>query len=249
MSKTLIIDGVKFNLWIPEKETEQFHPIVKEHSKEIFGQDTVYLDIGVRLKSEAGLGAEPDAFVIDPIRNELYVVEVELSKHDPYKHINDQLTRFINSMDNPRTKNAVVETLYDEINDNRTLREFFEEKTKENLHRWLSKLVSQPPKIVVIIEEKTGEVLEACKILMKSCETSILEFQTFQRENAPNVRAYLFDTLYELEPAREGGKTQVQTLPQKLTQPRTTSTIIDVFMKYKGEKYPAQFDTIRENII
>jgi len=40
---------------------------------------------------------------------------VELSKHDPYKHINDQLTRFINSMDNPRTKNAVIETLYDEI--------------------------------------------------------------------------------------------------------------------------------------
>jgi hypothetical protein len=113
MPKMLVIDGIRFNLWIPEKEREQFHPIIKEHSKEIFGRDSVYLDIGLRLKSEAGLGAEPDAFVIDPIKKELYIVEAELSKHDPYKHINDQLTRFINSMDNPRTKNAVVEALYD----------------------------------------------------------------------------------------------------------------------------------------
>jgi hypothetical protein len=67
MPKTLVIDGIRFNLWIPEHEKEQFHPIIKEHSKEIFGQDAVYFDIGLRLKSEAGLGAEPDAIVIDPI--------------------------------------------------------------------------------------------------------------------------------------------------------------------------------------
>lgn len=205
MPKTLVIDGIRFNLWIPEHEKEQFHPIIKEHSKEIFGQDSVYLDIGLRLKSETGLGAEPDGFVVNPVKKELYIVEAELSKHDPYKHINDQLTRFINSMDNPRTKNAVVEVLYDEINDNKNLREYFEGKIDENLHRWLSKLLTQSPKIVVVIEEKTEQVAEACKILMRSFDTRILELQTFQRENAPSVHAHLFETLSLV------GRNQVET--------------------------------------
>ena len=54
MAKTLVINGIKFDLWTPEHEKEQFHPIIKEHSKEIFGQDAVYFDIGLRLKSRAG---------------------------------------------------------------------------------------------------------------------------------------------------------------------------------------------------
>lgn len=199
MSKTLIIDGIKFNLWVPDNEKEQFHPIVKEHAKEIFGQDTVYLDIALRLKSETGLGAEPDGFIIDPVRKELYIAEVELSKHDVYKHINDQLTRFINGIDNPRTKSIVVEALYDEINDSKTLGEYFDEKIDENLHRWLSQLLSQPPKIVVVIEEKTDVVVEACKILTKSFDTRILEFQTFLRENAPTVHAHLYEPLHLAE--------------------------------------------------
>ena len=33
----LLIDGVKYYFVKPEKEEEEFHPIVREHSKEIFG--------------------------------------------------------------------------------------------------------------------------------------------------------------------------------------------------------------------
>lgn len=80
------------------------------------------------MKSHAGLGAEPDGFIIDPVKKELYIVEAELSKHDPYKHINDQLTRFINSMDNPHTKNAVVEGLWNKIKGNKSQKEYLEEK-------------------------------------------------------------------------------------------------------------------------
>lgn len=195
MPKILLIDGVRFNLWVPENEEKQFHPIIKEHSNEIFGKDVVYLDIPLRIKSEAGLGAEPDGFAIDPIRMELYVVEVELSKHGPYKHINDQLTRFINSLDNTSTKNSVVDALFDGINDNKKFKDYFEEKIKENLHKWLSNLLKKPPIIIVIIEEKIPLVLEACKILMKSYDTRILEFQTYRREDAPTVHAHLFEPL------------------------------------------------------
>jgi predicted transport protein len=206
MPKTLIIDGIKFNLWKPTKEVEEFHPIIKKLAKEIFGQDTVYLDSAITLKSLTGLGAEPDGFVIDPAKKELYIVEIELSDHDPYKHINDQLTRFINSMDNQQTKNDIVESLFDGINNNKTLRDYFSERIDENLHRWLFKLLNQShqsPKIVVVIEEKTDKVIEACKILTRSFDTKILEVQTYRREDAPSVYAYLFETLSLTEKSSE----------------------------------------------
>lgn len=247
MPKSLVIDGIRFNLWIPNLEEKEFHPIIKEHSEEIFGKNTIFLDVSTRLKSEAGIGSEPDGFVIDPVNEKLYVVEAELSKHDPYKHINDQLTRFINCLDNLATKNMVVEALFDEIEANRNIKRYFEEKVYENLHKWLSRLLNKPPIIIVVIEEKTPVVIEACKILMKSYDTRILELQTFQRENAPTVRAYLFDTLYELETLREhgkGGKIEEQ-VPRQLA----FSGIFDVFMKYKGKRYTAQFDTITKKII
>jgi hypothetical protein len=195
MQKTLIIDGIKFNLWIPSDEEKEFQPIVKEHSKDVFGKDSVYLDVPLRLKSETGLGSQPDGFVIDPVKNELYLVEVELSRHDVYKHINDQLTRFINGLDSATTRSNIVEAIFDEINENKSLHTFFEEIVPENLHRWLSKLLNKPLTIVVIIEEKTQKVLEACRILMKSWDTKILEFQTFKREDAPTVHAHLFESL------------------------------------------------------
>lgn len=42
---TLIIDGVKYKLWTPKHEEKEFHPMIKEHSKEIFGEKSLYFDI------------------------------------------------------------------------------------------------------------------------------------------------------------------------------------------------------------
>jgi hypothetical protein len=96
-----------------------------------------------------------------------------------------------------------------------------------------------------VIEKKTAEVIEACKILMKSYDTRILELQTFQRENAPTVHAYLFDTLYETKTSGE----EVKTEEQKPLQQLVTVPLIDVFMKYKGVRYSAKFDIGKEKII
>jgi hypothetical protein len=225
----LLIDGIRYKLWTPKDEEKEFHPLVRKYSKEIFGNNTVYLDISPRLKSEAGIGSKPDGFVIDPINARLYIVEVELSKHDPYKHINDQLTRFINGLDNLATKNMVVEALFDEIDTDRTLKWFFEEKVKENLHKWLSKLLSKSPIIAVVIEEKTQKVLEACKILMKSYDTKIVEFKTYQREDAPTVHAQLFEPLNVAEKAAAGifGADQIESKAERIV----SGEVKDLFLK------------------
>lgn len=61
----LIIDGVKYNLWVP-KEEKQLEEMVKEHAKEIFGKESVYFDLKQKLTSKSGIASIPDGYVISP---------------------------------------------------------------------------------------------------------------------------------------------------------------------------------------
>lgn len=60
----LLIDGVTYKLWTPKDEEKEFHPMIKEHSKEIFGEKSLYFDVKHVLKSKSGIGSIPDAYVI-----------------------------------------------------------------------------------------------------------------------------------------------------------------------------------------
>lgn len=97
----LLIDGVRYRLKAPLDEENEFHPMIKEHFKEIFGEQSLYFDVKYVLKSESGIGSIPDAYVISLSKpSEWYVVENELSSHQVYNHIVNQLARFINGLKN-----------------------------------------------------------------------------------------------------------------------------------------------------
>ena len=100
----LLIDGVRYELWTPPNEDE-FERMVKEHAVDIFGEQSVYLDIKQKLKSKAWIGSIPDGYVIvfgdSPC---WHVVEAELSCHPLYEHIVQQISRFINGIKNPNTQ-------------------------------------------------------------------------------------------------------------------------------------------------
>ena len=197
--RMLIVDGVKYNLFVPKDERQDFQPVVKQLSKEIFGPDSIYFEIEHTLRSRAGIGAKPEGFVIDLKNEQWYIVEVELSKHNPYDHIVNQLTRFVNGIDNLKVRNSIVSSLYKLINKDELQRFLIEKRVGRDIHHWLTRLISKTPKIVVIIEEKTPAVVEACKILTRSFDTHILELKIFTRENAEDIRAYLFEPLHAIE--------------------------------------------------
>jgi hypothetical protein len=64
MPKNLYIDGVRYREWTPSDEEKEFHPLVKQNYKRIFGEDPIYFDIKPRLSSKSGVGGIPDAYVI-----------------------------------------------------------------------------------------------------------------------------------------------------------------------------------------
>lgn len=66
----------------------------------------------------------------------------------------------------------------------------------QEIHHFLSSIISKPPKIAIIIDKVTDEVREASEALKKLGETEVVEFKTFVRKDAPNVHAHLFEPLY-----------------------------------------------------
>ncbi len=196
----LIIDGIKYKLWIPKDEEKEFHPLVKEHSKEIFGENSIYFDIKHKLTSKSGIAGIPDAYVLTLSKPyEWYIVENELSSHPVYSHIVPQVSRFVDSIEELETQRDVRDILNTEIEQDIVLKAYIEKKTGHDLYRFLSELLSSSPKIALIIDKITPEVEKASKSLKKLANTKIIEFKTFLREGAPNVRAHLFEPLYEEE--------------------------------------------------
>jgi predicted transport protein len=193
----LVIDGVRYKLWTPKDEEKEFHPLIKEHSKEIFGEDSLYFDVKHKLISRSGIGSIPDAYVISLSKPyDWYIVEIELASHRVYEHIVPQISKFISGIENLRSQREVRDVLYKEITQDKVLKACVQKMIHpEEIHRFLSSLVSKSPRIAIIIDEVTDEVREASKALKKLGETEVVEFKTFVREDAPNVHAHLFEPI------------------------------------------------------
>jgi len=195
----LLIDGVRYYEWIPQDEVNQFQPIIAEHAKDIFGEHAEYFEKH-KLESELGKGSVPDGFVIsfgDPPC--WHVVEVELSSHDLHRHIVEQHSRFIIGIKNPRTRNRIVDRIYKEICDNGLLKSKVREAIKsDEIHRFLSDIIVQPPILTIIIEKHKPELDDALSTLSRSdiSDIMVVEFRTFTREDCGlAAHAHLFEPL------------------------------------------------------
>lgn len=193
----LLIDGVRYETWTPVNEDE-FEQVVKEHAKDIFGEQSIYLDIKQKLKSKLGIASIPDGYVIvfggEP---DWHIIEVELSSHPLYEHIVPQISKFINGIRNPSTQKEIVDALYHKIDED----EFRKLRLKRAIgttetYKFLSDLLSKVPVVTVIVEKHTEQLDEAISALAHS-RIKIVEFQTFAREGVGlGVHAHLFEPLY-----------------------------------------------------
>ncbi|MBE0416006.1 MAG: hypothetical protein IBX36_05670 [Dehalococcoidia bacterium] len=194
----LLIDGVLYKLWTPKDEAA-LENMVKEHAKDIFGEDSIYFDIKPTLRSQAGIGSKPDGYVIalgDTPR--WYIVEVELSSHPLYEHIATQMIKFSGAIGNPRTQKAIVDATYREIREDVFKQTLVQKEIgAREIHEFLSGLISSPPILVIVIEEKTKELEEVCARL--PLKTEVVEFKTFEREGVGlAVHAHLFEPMWKL---------------------------------------------------
>ena len=193
----LLIDGVKYEEWAPPSEGE-FERMVEEHAKDIFGEESIYLEKH-RLRTKSGIGSIPDGYVIIVgDQPQWHIVEVELSTHPLYEHIVPQISKFINGIKYPSTQRDIVDTLYREIDSNDFIKLRLKKATgTTETYKFLSDLISKPPVVTIIIEKRTEQLDEAISALAHP-QIKVVEFQTFTREGVGlDVHAHLFKPLYK----------------------------------------------------
>jgi len=195
----LLIDGIRYRLWTPRDEEKQFHPMIKEHFKEIFGSDSLYFDIRQILRTKLGIGSIPDAYVVTLSKPyQWYIVENELAVHQVYQHIVPQVSKFMRGIDNFGSQKEVMDALFNEITRDEVKKAEVEKMVRpKEIHQFLSDLTARPPKIAVIIDEITDEAKEAILTLEKLGVTEVVEFKTYMRENAENVHVHSFEPIFE----------------------------------------------------
>ncbi len=226
----LLIDGVRYKEWVFQAEDE-FEEIIKEHAKDIFGEDSLYFPLKRKLKTTAGIGSIPDGYVVS-LQEEpcWYICEVEFHTHPLYEHIIAQLQKIITGAKTLQSQGVVRDAIYTEIKSAPFKEALIKSKIgTEDLHHFISNLISKPPILVIPIDQKIDGLEEACDGLPIE-KVRIVEFQTFVRVGVEGlaVHVHLFKPLYE--PA--------VSLP---LQPLTTlskSDSVEIALKHWQMKYP-----------
>lgn len=223
----LLKDGIKY-LPYDYKDEDELEGMVIEHYKEIFGENSIFF-MKRKIKTLSGMGSIPDGFVFDLEKNDWYILEIELSSHDPYKHITPQITKFNRSYLNPNNVKTLRESFYKNINDEPEKKIMFELKRIKEIHKFITDLIDTEPKIVIIIDNITQDLIDVSQSL--PFETINREFKTYVRENADiSVHIHFFEPITEVKPKSNKGQ-----IPDK----PTNKTYIRKGEDYSGKKIKA----------
>jgi len=193
-----------------EKEFEQ---LIVEQASQIFGVNSIYVDIKKRIGDS--IMTIPDGYLIDfsfQADPRLYIIENELSSHDPYKHIGSQLLKFAISY---KASGRKIKAFLLEHIIQTGIQEKVEENLKHTKHRNIddfleSIIFEKPVAAIVIIDRSTPELENVLSQL--TMDTDIIEFQTFK---------YQKESIYKFTPfnaeIREISESQTTTLrPEEL---------------------------------
>ena len=200
---------------------------MKEHAQDIFGEQSIYLDLRQKLKSRSGIGSIPDGYVI--VFGDLpqwHIVEVELSSHPLHEHIVAQVSKFINGIRNPSTQREIAGAIYEEISRDDFLKLKVKHATESiEIYKFLLDLISRPPILTIVIEKDTQGLREVIDTLAHP-QINVVEFQTFIREGVGlSVHAHLFEPLYK--PA----------IPSELQPPTAVAGSVEITLPPASIKY------------
>ena len=209
--KKVAINGKLYSQVSFETE-DDFEEEVVANEQSIFGSHGIYIDIKKKLGKKAGYAGIPDGYYLDLKYHEkptLYMVENELNVHDLFKHISDQMMRFIvlTKTDKEKLKDILLDELSKEKYDAK-LKAYYKESNIGNLHHLVDQVISKNDiRVIIIIDEVSEELITLSKAFAKPIE--LIEFQTF---TDGKEKIHLFDPFDDeidavvVEPGKSGRK-------------------------------------------
>lgn len=181
MMANLLINEKVYKQYLWDLE-EEFEKEVIAHSQELFGEESIYIDIKKRI-GKGDVLSIPDGYLIDfSFKNEprLYIVENELSTHDPFAHIGQQLLKFAISYKASGRK--IKEFLLNDIIKDTAKKSFIDNKLKSlnirNIDAFLESVIfDKAVGAIVVIDQTTDDLINVINQL--TMNTEVVEFQTF----------------------------------------------------------------------
>ena len=183
MYKILDEKGTLYSEYQYTNEAE-YEKMVVSNAEVIFGAQGLYFDVKKKIgKSKEG-AAIPDGYYLDlkfhddPV---LYFVEIELSDHDLYGHIGEQVLRF--AISSEMSKHKIKTILIDDINKDpiksKKINDFLEASSKyNNINELLDRLIFDNEVAVIVVINETSAQLT--RVLSKiKISTDIIEAQSF----------------------------------------------------------------------
>jgi len=163
MKPAICMNGKKFDE-TEFKSEEEFEKIVKEHFRTLFGAKTIFFDVKSKIDSKSLGSAIPDGFLFDfkdEENPEFYLVEVELQKHDFYKHVFPQITRFFAFFKNAASRNNLVEKLFSFVKSSPELEQEFKRYLgKREIYKALKDIIENSQNILMILDGSKPEMQE-----------------------------------------------------------------------------------------
>lgn len=164
------------------KLEKDFEKTIIENARTIFGEKTVYIDVKKKIKNNK-IETIPDGYLIDfsfETNPKLYIIENELSSHDPYKHIGEQLLKFAVSYKSSGRKIKLF--LLENILKNKEIEEFvvagFLKAGYRNIDAFLEDLIFEKTVASIIVIDDINEDLDNV-LKQLTMNTEIIEFQAF----------------------------------------------------------------------
>ena len=176
---------------------KDFESKVVEYSKSIFGKDTVYFDTKKKL-SKGEIIAIPDGYLIDfTFENNprLYIVENELSSHDVFRHIGEQILKFAVSYkaSGHKLKKVLLQYLDTQDKDKTLINEKLKQSNYRNIDDFLEDIIfNKEVGCIVIIDEESKDLENVLSQL--TINTDIIVFQAFKNKQ---------DFIYKYTPFQE----------------------------------------------
>jgi hypothetical protein len=164
---------------------KDFEEVIVREAKHIFGSKSIYIDIKKRIGDS--IITIPDGYLIDfSIQSapRLYIIENELSSHDPYKHIGSQLLKFAISYkaSGRKIKSFLLEHLIAKPDLYQQTEMGLSAAGFRNIDDFLESIIFEKPvAAIVVIDHSTAELENVLSQL--TMDTDILEFQTFKHDN------------------------------------------------------------------
>jgi hypothetical protein len=182
MYKILSENGELFSEYEYNSEAE-YERMIVDNADTIFGSEGIYFDIKKKIGKPKEGAAIPDGYYLDlKFHDEpmLYFVEIELSDHQVYGHIGEQILRF--AISSEISKHKIKTVLINEINADpvkeQKINEFIKASKFHNVNQLLDTLIYDKEVAVIVVINETSEQLT--RVLSKiKISADIIEAQTF----------------------------------------------------------------------